>query len=159
MVSVSVILQLFWRREPSGKLRNKATNSHLPRRTYQFKPQYFWKQFLQPPTPPSSCSACFQSCSLSPDSFSSEKFSVSLIDCQKVTVWAGCGLVPQCLGNRDRTHLWVWGHLALHSECQVCQVSQVSQCYIVRPCLKKTQKPKPKNTQKTKVHAVARFAI
>lgn len=54
---------------------------------------------------PSSCSVCFQSCSHSPDSLSSEKFSASLIDCQKVTVWAECGgahFEPHCLRNRGR---------------------------------------------------------
>lgn len=80
MVSMSVILQLFLRRESSGELRNKATNYHFPRHTYQFKPQGFWKQFLHPLLP--VLSVCFKAV-LSPDSLSSEKVSVFLIDCQK----------------------------------------------------------------------------
>lgn len=148
-------------------MRNKATNYHLPRHTYQFRSQYFWKQFLHPLLP--VLCVCFQSCSLSPDSLSSEKFSVSLIDYQKVTVWAGvvgCALNPSAWGIEADGPL-SWGHPALHSECQV---SQVSQCYIVRPCFKSqpTNQPKTLDKQKTKqqqqkpkikILAVAGFTI
>lgn len=125
-------------------MRNKATNYHLPRHTYQFRSQHFWKQFLHPLLP--VLYVCFQSCSLSPDSLSSEKFSVSLIDYQKVTVWAGvvgCALNPSAWGIEADGPL-SWGHPALHSECQVSQVSQVSQ--VNQP----TNQPKTPDKQKTK---------